>query len=92
MISDFRLGGNTNGEALVRAMAKSMVDQETGQRGFLITGKDEFLEPFYLGQKEMVIYLMQIIYAIIKGGIFEERKRGSFLSPPPGVLWYMVGL
>lgn len=29
----------------------SMVDMETGQRGFMITGKDEYLEPFRNGQK-----------------------------------------
>lgn len=27
----------------------AMVDMETGQRGFMITGEDEYLEPFYLG-------------------------------------------
>lgn len=30
----------------------SMVDMETGQRGFAITGNDSFLEPFENGQKE----------------------------------------
>ena len=33
-------------------LAKLVVDMETGERGFLITGKDEFLEPFYTGIKE----------------------------------------
>ena len=28
-----------------------MVEQETGQRGFLITGKEEFLEPYESGQE-----------------------------------------
>ncbi|MDM8565200.1 CHASE3 domain-containing protein [Candidatus Halobeggiatoa sp. HSG11] len=33
-------------------LAKLVVDMETGERGFLITGKDEFLEPFYTGIKK----------------------------------------
>lgn len=33
-------------------LEKLVVDMETGQRGFLITGKDEFLEPFHNGIKE----------------------------------------
>ena len=30
-------------------LSKSIIDVETGQRGFLITGKENFLEPFYKG-------------------------------------------
>ncbi len=33
------------------AVGAAMVDMETGQRGFMITGKDEYLEPFNNGQK-----------------------------------------
>ena len=33
------------------AVSASMVDMETGQRGFMIVGKDEYLEPFYSGTK-----------------------------------------
>lgn len=32
-------------------VGSSMVDMETGQRGFMITGKDEYLEPFNNGLK-----------------------------------------
>jgi two-component system sensor histidine kinase/response regulator len=32
---------------------KLIVDMETGQRGFLITGKEEFLEPFHLGKNNL---------------------------------------
>jgi CheY-like chemotaxis protein len=49
----FRIDGNIKGEALTEGVAKSMVDQETGQRGFLITGKEEFLEPYIAGQKKL---------------------------------------
>lgn len=37
----------TNGNQLMT----EMVNMETGMRGFLITGKDEFLEPYDLGNK-----------------------------------------
>ena len=33
-------------------LEKLMVDLETGERGFLITGKEEFLEPYYEGLKK----------------------------------------
>ena len=32
--------------ANARHLSKLVVDMETGQRGFVITGKDEFLEPY----------------------------------------------
>ena len=53
MEAEFELDGNTKGNLLARAVAKAMVDQETGQRGFLITGKAEFLEPFLFGQEKL---------------------------------------
>ncbi len=31
-------------------LGRAMVDSETGQRGFLLTGEDRFLEPYYRGQ------------------------------------------
>lgn len=37
----------TSGETIM----SSMVDMETGMRGFLVAGKDEFLEPYEGGQK-----------------------------------------
>lgn len=33
-------------------LLKSMVDMETGVRGFMVSGQDVFLEPFYSGKKE----------------------------------------
>jgi len=32
-------------------VSASMVDMETGKRGFLVTGKEEYLEPYYFGEK-----------------------------------------
>ena len=53
MIDDFVLDGNVKGQGLIQAVAKSMVDQETGERGYLITGKDEFLDPFHAGKIDL---------------------------------------
>lgn len=38
----------------IAAIEKEIVDLETGQRGYLITGKESYLEPFYSSKK--VIY------------------------------------
>ncbi|MCP3682224.1 MAG: response regulator [bacterium] len=35
---------------LLSQISKDVVDSETGQRGFLLVGKDIFLEPYYNGQ------------------------------------------
>ena len=53
MNEQFRLDGNMKGEALTEAVAKAMVDSETGERGFLITGKDDFLAPFRDGKTDV---------------------------------------
>lgn len=33
-------------------LAESLTNMETGERGFVITGKDDFLEPYRLGKKQ----------------------------------------
>jgi methyl-accepting chemotaxis protein len=38
---------------LIVKIAKDMVDQETGERGFIITGEDSFLEPYRNGQAQL---------------------------------------
>lgn len=47
----FERDGNIAAVGHLAAYEKAMVDQETGQRGFLLTGKEEFLEPFVHGQE-----------------------------------------
>jgi sigma-B regulation protein RsbU (phosphoserine phosphatase) len=37
-----------------RALLVSLVDQETGQRGFVITGDDQFLAPYRNGQQRFI--------------------------------------
>jgi len=52
MNNSFNRAHNQHGEILLLAIAKALVDQETGQRGYLITGNDDFLEPFINGQND----------------------------------------
>lgn len=43
----------------LRGMMKSMVDRETGERGFLLTGEEKFLEPLSQGRGEFDEHLAQ---------------------------------
>ncbi|MEH6345797.1 MAG: CHASE3 domain-containing protein [Bermanella sp.] len=51
---------NKKAQLLVISISKDLVDMETGQRGFLITGKDEFLHPYQLGIKSLKGHLTQL--------------------------------
>ena len=42
---------------LALKIAKNRLDQETGQRGFLITGEDSFLEPYHNGQIQLTTHI-----------------------------------
>ncbi|MEO6355819.1 MAG: CHASE3 domain-containing protein, partial [Ferruginibacter sp.] len=50
-----------------------MKDAETGQRGFLLTGKDEFLEP-YSGSYEQVITLIKDIKILTEDNGIQQEK------------------
>jgi CHASE3 domain sensor protein len=45
--------GDLDSVILVVKLAKDMVDQETGQRGFIITGAENFLEPYHRGKTQL---------------------------------------
>jgi signal transduction histidine kinase/CheY-like chemotaxis protein len=45
--------GDLESVVLTIKIAKDMVDQETGQRGFIITGAENFLEPYQQGQAQL---------------------------------------
>jgi PAS domain S-box-containing protein len=49
---------------LLRSTLTAMVDVETGTRGFLITGKEPFLEPFESGKKQVSQSLEELRTAI----------------------------
>ena len=50
MSDDFRKAGKKDELVVITQIIKDIVDSETGERGFLLTGKDWFLEPYYMGQ------------------------------------------
>ncbi len=41
-------------------LVNSMVDQETGLRGFAVGGQEDYLEPYYSGKKSFSIFLEQV--------------------------------
>jgi signal transduction histidine kinase/CheY-like chemotaxis protein len=49
--SEFDLEKNSRGKIALLKVFNSLLDMETGQRGFLLTGMEESLEPFSKGQK-----------------------------------------
>jgi len=69
---NFSKSGNEKGMLLVLGIAKDMVDQETGQRGFLITGKEEFLEPYNDGIKNLEKHLKQL-HTFVAGNSANSR-------------------
>ena len=56
----FLKAGNESARILVLSILKDIVDQETGQRGYLITGRDEFLDPFHRGGKNFKIHVQAL--------------------------------
>ena len=51
--SSFSAEGNERGVNLITRVTLDLVNMETGQRGYLLTGLDESLEPFNSGQKSL---------------------------------------
>ena len=43
-----------------RELSKLVVDMETGQKGFIITGKEEFLEPYLAGKKRLQEHISKL--------------------------------
>ncbi len=64
---------NTKALNLLVAIHKAMVDQETGERGFLITGADDFLEPYFRGQRDLAKSLSVLRMIVGAGQSREER-------------------
>ncbi len=55
-----KLAGNEEGQYLVTATTLDLVNMETGQRGFLLTGKEESLEPFISGEASLVQHIEEL--------------------------------
>ena len=55
-----KFAGNAQGKYLVTATTLALVNMETGQRGFLLSGKDASLEPYINGNKSLKRHLNQL--------------------------------
>lgn len=49
----FTRGGSHEGADLAMLLTVDLLNQETGQRGFLLSGHEDALEPFHLGQDQL---------------------------------------
>ena len=70
--STFVLAKNEQAYYLILLLEKDIVDQETGQRGYLVTGRDEFLQPFEDGKVSM-LHNFSVLKTIIEAS-FEKGK------------------
>lgn len=55
-----KFDGDLQGRYLLTATTLALVNMETGQRGFLLTGKEESLEPFVAGRKSLQLHLDEL--------------------------------
>lgn len=55
-----KLSGNLLGEHLLTKITLDVVNMETGQRGFLLTGQEPSLEPYVNGQKDLKKHLAEL--------------------------------
>ena|GEM_PF-557475 len=60
MTANFKDTGNKGAHILAVSIGKDMVDMETGQRGFLITGKEDFLEPYEAGKRQLEVDIKRL--------------------------------
>lgn len=56
----------------------SLIDAETGQRGFLLTGQEQYLQPFGRGEKEAPAELIWLKRAVRSP---EQRARAEAIGP-----------
>lgn len=59
-----KLRNNREGQHLVTAITLDLVNMETGQRGFLLTGKDISLEPYEFGSQSLTSNLKLLSGAV----------------------------
>jgi len=58
--SKFTASGKTSGNQLITLITLDLVNMETGQRGFLLTGQEASLEPFIEGKRSLDRHLKQL--------------------------------
>lgn len=64
---------NMAGVLLLDSILMDMVNQETGQRGFLLTGEEASLEPYHGGKKSLAKHLQELEDDLRKEGLGDER-------------------
>jgi signal transduction histidine kinase len=87
MQNKFRAVGNVHAQNLVLAISKSLVDQETGQRDFLLTGNEEFLEPFLTGRQALQALLFDLDVMVNRAFNVEETLEEINLVKVMSVQW-----
>ena len=60
--------GDLEHQLLLHQISKDLIDRETGQRGFLITGDETFLEPYYSGHINLEKHLDELLLLIEEEG------------------------
>ena len=64
-----KLATNPQGKYLITATTLDLVNMETGQRGFLLSGKEESLEPYINGNKSLHKHLDQLHAIAASAGV-----------------------
>lgn len=77
--------GDWEGAFAVEIIEKCMADKEGGQRGFLITGKEEFLEKYHFGEQKKMPELFKKLRAIIT-----KREMEAELSEKVNELEHLI--
>ncbi|MDX2471190.1 MAG: CHASE3 domain-containing protein [SAR324 cluster bacterium] len=81
--AQFKAQNNSAARLHLVYFVKGMVDMETGQRGFLITGSLDFLQPYFEGQTKIQFELEQLsqkLYGPLKRKQLATIKRLSDLA------------
>ncbi len=77
----FSSHGSDIGQHLVALATLDLVNMETGQRGFLLTGKEESLAPYVSGQKSFKTHLKQlheqVSYSPVTADEINELEKGE---------------
>ena len=69
--------GDWEGAFATEIIEKSMADREDSQRGFLITGKEEFLEKYISGEKSKLPAYFARLRAIVSDRSLEKELMGK---------------
>ena len=77
---------NNQGSQLITRLTLDLVNMETGQRGYLLTGKDKSLEPFVQGQASFRVHISQLKQLISRSSISQsdlqalENRVGDWIT------------